>query len=202
MQFSRMLPDKLPMPPVVQAALGCFAVNGYHGTTIRQIATAAGLSVPGVYHYFPSKHDILVSICDVAMTELLGASERAIAEAGDSLLDRYDALVECLVQFHADFADVAFVSFSEIRSLQGEARERHLDHRRQQQDLIYDLVDQGVAAGIFATPDSHHVARAVSSICLGISRWYRPDGVMTLDEVCEVHVRICRNTALWIGERR
>lgn len=200
MKFPRMLPDQLPLSPITQAALRCFAVNGYHGTTIRQIAAEAGLSVPGVYHHFDSKHALLVDLCNVAMTQLLDASHRALDAAGDAVLDRFDALVECLVQFHTDFADVAFVSFSEIRALQGQAREDHLEQRRQEQQLVTDVVEEGVAQGIFATDDPRHVARAITSICLGISQWYRPDGGLSVDELAGTHVQICRDTARFVGQ--
>lgn len=197
MKFPRVLPHELPLSPISRAALRCFAVNGYHGTTIRQIASAAGLSVPGIYHYFGSKQDILVDLCEVAMGELISASERAIDEAGVNVLDRFDALVECLVQFHADFADVAFVTFSEIRSLKDEALVRHLAARRREQELITALVEEGVETSVFQAPDPRHVARAISSICIGISQWYRSDQGLSVDELSEVHVRICRDTARW-----
>lgn len=199
MRFPRMLPQKLPLAPITRAALECFAVNGYHGTTIRQIATAAGLSVPGVYHHFGSKHEILVGLSEVAMRELIDASERAIVAAGEGVLDRFDALVESLVEFHADFSDVAFVSFSEIRSLKGQAQERHLEQRRREQQMITDVVEEGVDTGVFATDDPRHVARAITSICLGISQWYRPGRELSSEELTDSHVRICRDTARWVG---
>lgn len=196
-----MLPQELPLAPITRAALDCFVVNGYHGTTIRQIATAAGLSVPGVYHHFSSKHEILSDLSAVAMRELISASESALKEAGDHVLDRFDALVECLVVFHADFADVAFVSFSEIRSLQGESRDRHLQQRRHEQQLITDIVEEGVTSGDFVTQDPKHVARAITSICLGISQWYRPDRDPSAETLTESHVRICRAAACYRSPR-
>lgn len=39
----------------LDAALQCFAANGYSGTTMDQVAEAAGLSKPTLYQYFPSK---------------------------------------------------------------------------------------------------------------------------------------------------
>ena len=193
-----MLPAELPLGSITQAALRCFVVNGYHGTSIRQIASAAGLSVPGVYHHYASKQSILVELCDVAMQELIRASEAAMTGAGNAVLDRFDALVECLVAFHADFADVAFVTFSEIRSLDGEARERHLAARRREQELLTGLVEEGVDEGVFATDDPRHVARAISSICLGISQWYRPERGLCVDALAETHVRICRDAARYV----
>ena len=51
-----------PWTPVQGAALRCFARAGYHGTSIRSIATEANLSVPGLYHHWPSKQAILQAL--------------------------------------------------------------------------------------------------------------------------------------------
>ena len=40
---------------ILQAALQLFSKQGYRGTSIREIATAAGLSTGNVYHHFPDK---------------------------------------------------------------------------------------------------------------------------------------------------
>jgi TetR/AcrR family transcriptional regulator, mexJK operon transcriptional repressor len=40
---------------LLDAALRCFAANGYSGTTMDQVAEAAGLTKPTLYQYFPSK---------------------------------------------------------------------------------------------------------------------------------------------------
>lgn len=191
----RLLPHALPLDPIAEAALTCFATNGFHGTTIRQIAHTAGLSVPGVYHHYASKHAILETLCSVAMNQLLLASRRAVQDETQPLLERFDALVTCLIHFHAYFADIAFVTFSEIRSLEGEAKERHIEARRQEQALVTSIIEQGCREGLFRTDQPRHAARAITTICLGVSQWYRPDGPQGPDELAEVYTRICRDAA-------
>ncbi|RJE83524.1 TetR family transcriptional regulator [Paracoccus onubensis] len=43
---------------ILEGALTVFAVNGFRGTTIDQIAAECGLSKPNVLYYFPSKDEI------------------------------------------------------------------------------------------------------------------------------------------------
>ncbi len=43
---------------ILDAALGVFANNGFRGSTIDQIAEAAGMSKPNLLYYFPRKEDI------------------------------------------------------------------------------------------------------------------------------------------------
>src|SRR5699024_3730138 len=77
------------LSPILRAALRAFMQHGYHGTTIRAIAANAGLSVPGVYHHFPSKHTILVAVMKYAMDDLWWRSEAAVAEAGASARQQF-----------------------------------------------------------------------------------------------------------------
>jgi AcrR family transcriptional regulator len=47
---------------LLEAALQQFAANGYHGTSMRQIAEAANLAVGGIYNHFASKEEILKAV--------------------------------------------------------------------------------------------------------------------------------------------
>src|SRR5574337_2103659 len=44
---------------IVRAAVRCFAVNGYHRTTIKDIADTAGFSTGLIYSYVSDKEDVL-----------------------------------------------------------------------------------------------------------------------------------------------
>ena len=44
---------------ILDATLGLMARGGAHGTSMRAVAAACGLNVATLYHYFPSKHDLL-----------------------------------------------------------------------------------------------------------------------------------------------
>ncbi|NLA65491.1 MAG: TetR/AcrR family transcriptional regulator, partial [Leucobacter sp.] len=160
----------------------------------RQIAAEAGLSVPGLYHHYESKGAILEALCELAMDELLTASRRAM-QAGTTTLERFDHLISCLVQFHAEHGDIAFVTYSEIRSLPDDARERHLQARREEQAMVTGLVEQGVAEGLFATPHPRESALAIGTLCVGISQWYRADGPLTVPELIDVYLDLCKDTA-------
>lgn len=49
---------------------------GYHGVSMREIAAAAGLSKPGLYHHVASKEDLLLAVLDSGLTELIPGIER------------------------------------------------------------------------------------------------------------------------------
>jgi AcrR family transcriptional regulator len=49
---------------ILQAARTLFAINGSRGTSLASIASAAGLSQPGLLHHFPSKSALLLAVLD------------------------------------------------------------------------------------------------------------------------------------------
>ena len=49
---------------ILEAALQLFSKHGYRGTSIREIAEAAGLSTGNVYHHFPDKEALFRTLLD------------------------------------------------------------------------------------------------------------------------------------------
>jgi AcrR family transcriptional regulator len=47
---------------ILRAALRIFAQEGYRGTSLRKVAAACDLSLPGLMHYFDSKEDLLTQV--------------------------------------------------------------------------------------------------------------------------------------------
>ena len=48
---------------ILGAAVACFARQGFHRTTMKDIYSECGLSPGAVYDYFKSKDDIIVAAC-------------------------------------------------------------------------------------------------------------------------------------------
>lgn len=47
---------------ILRTALEIFSQKGYRGTSLREVARACSLSLPGLMHYFNSKEELLVAI--------------------------------------------------------------------------------------------------------------------------------------------
>lgn len=171
------------LPAPLQAALELFARNGYHGTSIRAIAERAGLSVPGLYHHYPSKQVILAELVDHAITDMLRHTRAADAASDGQARSRFDNVVECLLHFHLQRRDEAFVASTEMRSMEPAVRQAHVAQRDQQQAMLRDIIEQGVAEGVFHCPYPADAARAVSSLCVSVANWYRPQGLLSMDEL-------------------
>ncbi len=51
---------------LLTAAIAMYAKNGYHGTTVDEIAAEAGVSTGIAYRYFRNKKDLLLSALEFA----------------------------------------------------------------------------------------------------------------------------------------
>lgn len=191
-------PDELSPP--LRAALSVFARHGYHGASIRSIAEAAGLSVPGLYHHYPSKQAILAAVVDSAMAEMLDHTRAAAEDAGDSPAQRFDNVVECLARFHMARRDHAFVASTEMRSMDPEVRAHHVAQRDAQQSMIEDAIRASLETGTFTCAFPEDAARAIASLCVSIASWYRPDGPLTAEDVVERHLIFARSMVGGAGQ--
>lgn len=188
---------RLPAP--LAAALEAFAEHGYHGTSVRDIAARASLSVPGLYHHYPSKQSLLQGLLELTMTDLLARSELAIEEAGPEPVAQFDAVVESLLRFHMYRKEQAFVGSTEIRSIDDRYRDEYIAYRDRQQYMVDDIVRAGADAGVFTTRYPKDASRAVTTMCVGVSTWYNADGELGADELIARYLQLARDTVGYQG---
>jgi AcrR family transcriptional regulator len=174
-----------PLDGILRSALVAFAQHGYYATSIRDIASGARLSVPGVYHHYASKQQILVTLMESVLIDLLQRCRLAVAEADPAPAARFDALAECLIRFHMFRRAEAFVASTELRSLEPENRAKCVALRDELQGMLASAIRDGCSMGVFTTDYPDDVARAISILCVGVASWYReegplpPEGVVT-----------------------
>ncbi len=65
---------------ILTAAFSLFSENGYHNTTVSQIAKQAKLSTANVYSYFPSKLHILYALYEPWLSAQLDEIELALED--------------------------------------------------------------------------------------------------------------------------
>jgi TetR/AcrR family transcriptional regulator, repressor for uid operon len=65
---------------IVDAAIICFAKQGFHATSTAQICAQAGMSPGNVFHYFPTKDAIIQAIAELDRLET-GKALAALSEA-------------------------------------------------------------------------------------------------------------------------
>jgi AcrR family transcriptional regulator len=85
---------------ILEIAVRLFAERGYHGVSMDDIGSAAGVTGPALYHHFAGKESMLIAaLTPVSEGLLAGGRDRVAAHPGDAR-----AALESLVDFHVEFA--------------------------------------------------------------------------------------------------
>ncbi|OXM66261.1 MULTISPECIES: TetR/AcrR family transcriptional regulator [Amycolatopsis] len=153
------------------AGVESFARRGYHATTTRDIAGAAGMSPAALYVHFPSKAALLFAISKSGHQQTLDLVED-VAKRADDPKERMRRIVADFVAWHARRHTVARVVQYELQALPEQEYQVVADLRRRIEHLVRGVIEEGVAQGQFVVADVKTAARAVLSLGVDVARWY------------------------------
>lgn len=185
--------------PVLASAIRNFTERGYHGTTMRDIAGDADVTVASIYHHFPSKKEVLQEIMVQTLSDVISATRTALLGAGVDPGDQLRALVYTWILFHASRQSEAQIGATELRSLDGPGRKLVVALRTEQQRMFQDVVDRGVAGGVFTTNHPREAARAIINMGYSVASWYRASGEVPPEEMAARYVAIALGALEYVG---
>ncbi len=76
-----------------RAAIPVFAAQGYRGTSMADLARAAGVSRPALYQYFENRSDIFRAAFDAVFSDAADGALAALERPG-SVADRLDGFLQ------------------------------------------------------------------------------------------------------------
>jgi len=161
---------------LLTSAVRCFAANGYHATTTRDIAAGVGLSPAALYVHFPSKELVLFEIMRAGHDHALAHIKDPAIEAAGGAADRLAAMVCRYTAWHARHHVAARVCQYELAGLTPEHYDEIVQVRHLTNDVFRGAVERGIADGTFAPADVNRLVRGMLSLSIDLVRWYRLDG--------------------------
>lgn len=156
---------------LMAAAIESFATHGYHATTTRDIANAAGMSPAALYVHFPSKAAVLSAISRSGHEQALDMVQAVVSSTEDPV-EAMHQIVQKFVAWHAKRHRVARVVQYELQALPPADYEVIADLRRRTEGLVREVITNGVASGQFKVTEVRTAARAVLSLGIDVARWY------------------------------
>lgn len=174
---------------LLDAAVESFAAKGFHGTTTRDIAAAAGMSPAALYVHHRSKEELLHAISRVGHEQTLASVDEALASA-DEPVAQLRAVMRAFTLHHARNHTTARIVNYELAALS----EGHLAEitaiRHEIEGRMRGLVEAGVAAGAFTSPNPRMTALALLSLGVDTARWYRDEGDWSPEDVAEHYAEL------------
>ena len=104
---------------ILQAAHDLFVEQGYHGTSMRQIASRAGIALGGLYNHFPSKEAVFEAVFFAyhPYHEVLPYIQQAQGATVEEVIhDAASRMVEA-VRGRPDFLNLMFIEMVELKSV-------------------------------------------------------------------------------------
>src|SRR5437899_9962816 len=106
-----------------------FADQGYHSTTMRDLAATTDMSLAGMYYYVRGKEELLFRIQERCFMRVLAGAESALARLGDAdPSGRLQAFIRHHVTFFA-------AHMAEMKVLSHEANSITEEHKSELQSL-------------------------------------------------------------------
>ena len=161
---------------IADAAVQLFIEKGFHKTTTRQIARAAGFSIGSLYEYFASKEDILYMVCEAIHAEV----ERGVTAAMSQAKGGRDALVKIIHEYFMvchQMSDFILLIYQETQSLPSQWQKRVLENELRITGLFVKALARIAKAGDLINLKEKNLELAAHNIVvLGhmwtFRRWY------------------------------
>jgi AcrR family transcriptional regulator len=105
---------------ILAIAVDLFATRGYHGVSMDDIGTAAGVTGPALYHHFAGKEAMLAAAITPVSEELLAEGRKR--SGGRPPRESLEALVDFHVAFAIDNPAVITLQLHELARLPDDSR--------------------------------------------------------------------------------
>jgi len=155
---------------IVDAAVQLFIRHGFHKTTTRQIARAAGFSIGSLYEYIASKEDVLYLVCESIHAEV----EHGVSEALIRADGARNALAEAIREYFLvcnRMSDFILLIYQETQSLPEQWKKRVLENELRITGLFVEVLARLVASGELPPMDDRRIEIAAHNISVLGHMW-------------------------------
>ena len=168
---------------ILDAAARLFAARGFSGASMADLTKACGTSKSLVYHYFPSKDDVLYAVMTSHLDDLVGAAEGA-AQSGDAKA-RLHALTRAFMRLYVGAEDRHKVLLNELDNLPPARRAEVVARQRR---IIAAVV--GPIEALRPDAPAMPIAMLFFGMINWTHSWFRPHGALTADALADLAVEI------------
>lgn len=173
---------------ILDRAAALFARTGFLGTSVADLAAACETSKSLIYHYYPSKEDVLYAVMASHVDQLV-AEVGAVMAAGGEPRAMLGTLIDRFMRDYVGAADRQKVLLNELGNLPPDRRALIVRQQRVILDAVQSLLGQ-VHAALAADPVR---ARVHTMLLFGMINWthtwFDPAGPVSAAEVATLVTR-------------
>jgi AcrR family transcriptional regulator len=167
---------------ILDSAAALFAKVGYPNAKMQDIAKACGASKSMLYHYFPTKDDLLFDMLEEHLEKVIAGIEEVSAQGGSNK-DRFGTFVQVFTQKSAQSRRRHVSAMNDVKFLPKPMQAPLIDLETKVTDLVAALLRQ-LNPGL---PED--VYKPYTMLLIGMlnwtDTWYKPSGKMKPQELCD-----------------
>ncbi|MDR6861101.1 TetR/AcrR family transcriptional regulator [Variovorax guangxiensis] len=167
---------------IMDCAAALFAKEGYPSAKMQDIAKACGATKSMLYHYYPTKDDLLYAMLLEHLERVLAGIEEALATPGTPK-ERLRAMVEVYTQKSAQSRRRHIIAMQDVKYLPRPRQMPLIALQRALTERVAQLLRE-VNPGL-----PEHVYKPYTLMLLGMlnwaDTWYKPSGPMKPQELCD-----------------
>jgi AcrR family transcriptional regulator len=172
---------------IMDSAAALFAKVGYPAAKLQDVAEACGATKSMLYHYFPTKDDLLFAMLQEHLQQLTLAMEESLA-GGGTPRERLQRMIEAYTQKSAQSRRRHMVAMNDVKFLPRAKQRPLIEQQRRLVDLVAQLLRE-LNPGL---PED--VYKPYTMMLVGMLNWadfwYRPSGPVKPQELCDRMTRL------------
>ncbi len=185
----------------IRATMTCLAEHGYHGTSVRKIAAAAGVTPGLLTHYYSGKEQLIADAYRHGAEVTREHAERAADAAGPSPVARFQAFVAASFAGPDIGADVfrIWLNFWAVTITEPLVRQAHAETYSD-----YRTILAGLIADILAASGKTHCPDDIEALAIGTNAiidglWLERGLDPETFDTAEAAAIVCRFTGAALG---
>jgi AcrR family transcriptional regulator len=167
---------------IMDCAAALFAKEGYPSAKMQDVALACGATKSMLYHYFPTKDDLLFAMLMEHLERVVQGVEEAIAGTG-APRDKLRVMVETYTQKSAQSRRRHMIAMQDVKYLPKTKQAPLIELQRKLTDRVSELLQQlnpGLPLPVY---------KPYTMMLIGMlnwtDMWYRTGGAMKPQELCD-----------------
>lgn len=138
---------------MIRGAVALFKQKGFHRTTTREIAQAAGFSIGTLYEYIRTKEDVLYLVCDSIYDQVRERLQGMDVDKGT--LDSLKLGIAHYFKIMDEMQDEVLVMYQEAKSLSKDALPYVLKKELEMVEMFETIIRRCIDNGELVMDDKH-----------------------------------------------
>ncbi len=166
---------------ILHAASRVFRRRGLQSTGMRDIATELNMAVGNLYYYFKDKEALLAFVQEDTLEALLELADRVRTQKLRANGRLFMLIEEHVVLLNEEIP--GSLAHLEVEALSEPWRRRVQDRRDAYERAFREIIEEGMATGVFRPTDPKVSAMAILGAVNWTVKWFRPDGGKTARQI-------------------